>query len=77
MLLNTQQHTVYHTHIVCMYIHMYVCGVVDIGEESVVWGEVAQLTGKMEQHIIIIAYHLQLLLYFVVAVAKCALNATN
>lgn len=55
------------------------CGVVDNGEESAEWGEVAQLTGKMEQHIIIIAYHLQLVSYFVVvvALAKYALNATN
>lgn len=58
---------------------MHVCGVVDNGEESAEWGEVAQLTGKMEQHIIIIAYHLQLVSYFVVVagLAKYALNATN
>lgn len=60
---------------------MHVCGVVDNGKESAAWGEVAQLTGKMEQHIIIIAYHLQLVSYFVVVVvvglAKYALNATN
>lgn len=58
---------------------MHVCGVVDNGKESAEWGEVAQLTGKMEQRIIIIAYHLQLVSYFVVvvALAKYALNATN
>lgn len=78
MLLNTQQlHTVHH--IPYKHIQMHVCGVVDNGKESAEWGEVAQLTGKMEQHIIIIAYHLQLVSYFVVVVglAKYALNATN